>query len=245
MNLDKNSTNKNLYMDAGNQLLKIGYQVDDVWIIKKIPNQTLDDVTLSEVLSTFSFHQVYWGSVCANSSSMLTKYFSDHDIKHVQITPQTFRNHLLLNDAVDLNEVGVDILGFCFYIKHEPHCLGISFGTATVVMEYNMQLDGVVIGPDFVNSYKFLDDILGINANHIIMHDDFGHNTMDAINGSKYFMLNGFVNQMLLNRDIQKIFVSGGNKQIFNIYKNIYNKEIVLIDEIVLKGYQKLIESIK
>lgn len=246
MNSEKNYTNNKhiLYMDAGNQLLKIGQLCDDTWKIERVPNQTLDAQGLKKILESFKFDMIYWGSVCKSTTDVLQQYFSDHQIANQQIVAQTFKNHILLHDVVDLNEVGVDILGFCYFIKNEPHALGISFGTATVAIEYNMQLDGVVIAADFFNAYSYLDKILGIDSNKIIMQDDFGRNTIDAINGAKYFMLNGFVNQMLLNRNINKIYVSGGNQKIFNLYKNIYQKEIITVDEIVLKGYQKLIEHI-
>ncbi len=121
--------------------------------------------------------------------------------------PKQLQNHILLNPEIDINEVGVDILGFSYYIRLEPHALGLSFGTATVAINYNGQLDGVVIAADFFNSYNYLDSILGIDSNQLVMFDDFGRNTIDAINGAKYFMINGFVNQMLLNRGIKKIYV--------------------------------------
>ncbi len=245
MTSEKNYTNsnKNLYMDAGNQLLKIGYQVNDEWIIKKIPNKDLEDKTLEEVLSSFSFNKIYWGSVCKNTTTFLSNFLKKHKLDNHQITPSDFNGQLLLNDSININEVGVDILGFCYFIKQEQHVLGISFGTATVAIDYNMQLEGVIIGPDFFNSYSFLDNILGIDPYEIKMHDDFGTNTRDAIDGSKYFMLNGFINQLLMNRNYNKIFISGGNKRIIELYKNIYNKEICLIDEIVLQGFAKRYEK--
>ncbi len=242
MNSEKNFTNKsqNLYIDAGNQLLKVGYQVNDKWIIKKIPNTALKD-EFAQTLSSFRYTKIYWASVCKTSTTFLNSFFTQHHIDNNQITASDFQGKLLINDKIDINEVGVDILAYCYYIRLQPKTLALSFGTATVAIYYNMQLEGVVIGTDFVNSYSYLDDILGIDGHHVMMQDDFGTNTIDAVNGAKYYMVNGFINELLANKTIEQIYVSGGNKNIFNIYKNINHKHIEIVDEIVLKGLEAFI----
>ncbi len=246
MNSEKNYINNtpNLYIDAGNQLLKVGYQINDEWIIEKIPNHQLGDIFF-DTIKKFQFLTVYWCSVCKTSTSFLTQYFKKNKIDNYQVTAKDFIGKLVINDQIDIHEVGVDILCYCYYIKLQPKTLAISFGTATVAIYYNLGLEGVVIGADFNRSYDNLHSILGIDGNQVMMHDDFGINTSDAINGAKYFMLNGFVNEMLADQDIDQIYVSGGNKSIFNIYKNKYNKHLEIVDEIILKGLSLFIQTEK
>ncbi len=247
MNLEKNYTNckKNVYIDAGNQLLKIGYADNGEWIIKKIPNSQLDS-DFSTLLSQFNYTKIYWCSVCKDSTTFLKSFFNHNNIPNTQIAAKDFNGKLLINPNININEVGVDILAFSYYIKLEPKTLGLSFGTATVAIYYNMQLEGAIIGSDFINSYDYLNKILGINNKDIKMQDDFGTDTIEAINGAKYFMINGFINELLnSNATIEQIIISGGNRRIFDLYKNKYNKKITIIDEIVLKGLFYLIESKK
>lgn len=246
MTSELNFTTKNngtdVFIDIGNQLIKIGYlNVRNEWVINRLKTRssTIDD--FDSVFKKIHINKIYMGSVVLQTERFLVDYFDNNRIQYEIIHNELFCDELEFAKNIDLNEVGTDILGYAYLIKDHNNTLAINFGTATVAIHYNNEICGVSIGIDFFNSYRnFLNTInlpleLGI-------YKKFGINTKDAFNSSRYFLINGFINEMLkIEPSINKIIYTGGNRAIFAAYENIGNLEIIEIDEAVLKGYRELI----
>lgn len=232
----------NVYLDIGNQLIKIGYfDNKNKWVIKRIPSKKIDIHKLDEILSEIKFEKIYIGSVVKNASKILEMHFKRKKINFEFITNDLFASDIKMDNSIHLEEVGTDILGFCYFIKDNTNTLAINFGTATVAIYYDKELKGVTIGTDFFNSYE---ELLKILSSEIPLEktNKFGTNTKDAVNGSKYFLINGFVNEILETfPNINKIIFTGGSRRIFYLYNNKFNKEIIEIDEAVLEGYRNII----
>lgn len=236
--------NKNVYLDIGNQLIKIGYyDKENCFQVKRISSKKIDLTELDKILNEINFKKIYIGSVVKNASKILEMHFKKQHYEYEFITNELFKEQIKLEKSIHLDEVGTDILGFCYYIKNKSKTLAINFGTATVAIYYDKMLNGVTIGTDFFNSYE---DLLKILSSEIPLEaiNKFGTNTNDAVNASKYFLINGFINEILKNyQNLNEIIFTGGSRRIFYLYKNITNIKITEIDEAVLLGYKQLIED--
>lgn len=247
MNSEKNSIKQttaplDIFIDVGNQLIKIGYlSLHQQWIVLKLPSKQCTVKDLDLVFNNLVIKHIYFGSVVSETTSLLIKYFTEHNYPHTLITNSFFINKVQFVDAINLAEVGTDILAFAYLIKEHKETIAINFGTATVAIYYNECIKGVSIGIDFFNSYhEFLKNIkLDVDLG---TYNGFGLNTKDAIDSSRYFLINGYINEILKKYPTVKTLIfTGGNRRIFNAYVNEKNIEIIEIDEAVLKGYKRLI----
>lgn len=242
MNAKKNIID--LFIDVGNQLIKIGYiDSNGQWQIHRFLNRDLQDQPFNHYFKSLKINHIYLGSVVSNTTKFLVEYFKKNNFSFTIITNDLFAGKIILNKNININEIGTDILGFANYIKNETSpTLCLNFGTATVSMLYaNNKIEGVFIGPDFYNSYKYLYQILGVDLRMEDGYDKFGTNTIQSINGHKEYIINGFINEILKNYPkISKIVFTGGNRNIFYLYKNDKKIPIIEIDEAVLKGYYLL-----
>ncbi|MGL4947779.1 MAG: type III pantothenate kinase [Mycoplasma sp.] len=233
---------KNVFIDVGNQLIKIGYINDfGEWHIDRVKTRGSTFEDLEAVFKAIDIEKVYLGSVVADITTFLSDYFKLNDIKFELISNEIFYEHIKFDQPIDINEVGTDILGFAYYIKDMKNAIAINFGTATVSIKYCQAICGVTIGIDFVNSYNAFLNMIKLNS-ELGSYPNFGFNTQNAINGSRYYLINGFINQMLLEHpEIDTIVYTGGNRKCFNGYNNVKNINIIEIDEAVLKGYYQVI----
>lgn len=234
-----------VFIDIGNQLIKIGYlNARGGWVINRINtrNSTIQD--FDNIFKKLHISKVYLGSVVIHMELYLIDYFDTNNIQYEIIHNELFCNKLKLAQNINLNEVGTDILGFSYLISDYKDVLAINFGTATVAIYYNNKICGVSIGIDFFNSYNNLMNTINLPL-ELGIHKQFGVNTNEAFNSSRYFLINGFINEMLkLLPNIKTIIYTGGNRKIFDAYNNIHGLEIIEIDEAVIKGYKKLIDNI-
>lgn len=231
-----------IFIDVGNQLIKIGYQnTNKEWIIQKLPthNSTVDD--FENVFNKLKIKHIHMGSVVGETTKSMKMYFEKKHYPYTIISNEQFVDSVNFEGPINLNEVGTDILGFAYLIKEYKNTLAINFGTATVAINFDQSIKGVCIGIDFFNSYdEFLKRIkLDVDLG---TYGDFGMNTKDAIDSSRYFLINGFINEILKKYPtIRTIIYTGGNRRIFNSYINEKHLQIIEIDEAVIKGYKRLI----
>lgn len=246
LNFTTKNNGANVFIDIGNQLIKIGYlNVRNEWVINRLKTRSSTIEDFDNIFKKLHINKIYLGSVVLQIKRFLIDYFDNNNIQYEIIYNELFRDELKLAQNIDLSEVGTDILGFAYLIKGYANTLAINFGTATVAIYYNNQICGVSIGIDFFNSYKNLLDTINLPLK-LGTYKKFGANTKDAFDSSRYFLINGFINEMLKTEpSINKIIYTGGNRGIFSAYENISSLEIIEIDEAVLKGYRELICKIK
>lgn len=231
-----------VFIDVGNQLIKIGYQNSkQEWIIHKLPTHNSNADDFENLFNQLKINHIYMGSVVGDTTKSMKAYFDKKRIPYTIINNDQFIDSVNFEGPINLNEVGTDILGFAYLIKEYKNALAINFGTATVAIHYDQSIKGVCIGIDFFNSYyEFLKRIkidVGLGT-----YSDFGMNTKDAIDSSRYFLINGFINEILKKYPtIKTIIYTGGNRRIFNSYINEKHLQIIEIDEAVIKGYKRLI----
>ncbi|MGL4950278.1 MAG: type III pantothenate kinase [Mycoplasma sp.] len=237
---------KNIFIDVGNQLIKIGHINDfGEWEINRIKTRGSTFEDLESIFANLEIKKVYLGSVVSDITKFLSDYFVSKNISFELINNQLFYEHIKFDKPIDINEVGTDILGFAYYIKDNKNTIAINFGTATVSIKYNQAIAGVTIGIDFVNSYNAFLNMIKLNS-ELGSYPNFGFNTQDAINGSRHFLINGFINQMLDEHpEVDTIVYTGGNRKCFNAYVNTRNINLVNVDEAVLKGYYQILHDNK
>ncbi|MGL4951512.1 MAG: type III pantothenate kinase [Mycoplasma sp.] len=237
---------KNIFIDVGNQLIKIGHINDfGEWEITRLKTRGSTFQDLEDVFKKIKIKKIYLGSVVSDITKFLSDYFITNNISYELISNELFYKHIKFEQVIDINEVGTDILGFAYYIKDKKNTIAINFGTATVSIKYNQAISGVTIGIDFFNSYNAFLNMIKLNS-ELSTFPGFGFNTQDAINGSRHYLINGFINQMLLeNPEVDTIVYTGGNRRCFNGYKNINNIKFIDVDEAVLKGYFQIISDSK
>lgn len=234
-----------IIIDAGNSLIKMGYFLEGKWFISSFPTKPMDTTKITNELThiqkKLSIEKVYIGSVVKFATEKLEYLFSKLKIPYHILTADDFKHQLPVNDGVNIYEVGIDILGASYYIKERSDSLCFIFGTATVGIHYTNKLDGAIIGYNFQNAMKqFCADFKF--DNNIDSGIKFGIDTSSALAGFQDYILNGFVLKILADhKKIRTIYISGGYKDIFNCVRLSDKYTIYDIDDIVIKGYYKLI----
>lgn len=249
-----------IIIDVGNQMVKIGYIQSDQLVVHKILTNELSHQNLKQAFEKLpQFSKVYIGCINLQNHKIIEDFLINQNINYYFLSNDDFKQAgLIIAKSIDWNEIGIDILGFGYYLYHhqiKSHVIGINFGTATVVIDYQSMINGVLIGINFCQSYDYLLSILGLQQitslhNHQKPSLNFAQNTIASVNNFKSFLISGFLDLLIKQyKTAQKFIISGNNRSIFEHYyiDNPKNMPITIeiINEIVIWGYYYLISTKK
>lgn len=245
-----------LIVDIGNTCIKVGVfnqplkPVKEDWVYSK--KVSLD--FFKEFIGRTHIDECYIGSVAPSKNKEVVKY-----IKNLTGSNPVFLNNLMFAKVFDLsnfdnvNEVGIDILGFAYYLQHQyKKVIGICYGTALFAVGVNnKKIYGVILAPLIeIGIRKLIQKAELIDKNKDYKCDiktfDFGLNTQDAFNSGMNHIYYGFttnvMNYFYDKYQISTLCITGGNKDKINMNKKqAKNFHIDWVDNAVLKGYSLLV----
>ncbi|MGL4647517.1 MAG: type III pantothenate kinase [Mycoplasmoidaceae bacterium] len=248
--------NKVLILDIGNSLIKISLANASQMLIEKTylfgtAKFLFWKDAITQVLNELDYQEVIIGSVAPSINEQIIKLLPQ-DKKLILLKGDDF-NFLEFARKVNLNEIGVDILGFALYlIMQKESSIGISFGTAIfAILIKNKKIMGVSISPSINRSFnemhKKIEMIDPFSVNQ--SHPDFGLDSQTALEAGYYHLTNGLVNSILeyANKkyNINDVYIAGGNCKGFEKLQIPNNYQINLDEpQIVTMGYLYLYKKI-
>lgn len=178
----------------------------------------------------------YIGSVNFDVCSKIVKQLKLEKISYFIINHDWFKDKILIDNTINLYEVGLDILSIIYYINDHNYIF-LNSGTALVWIKYSDKLDGVMISNNIFYHTEKLLEVTSLKYNYT-NSKTFGKNTDDAFSSYLNLFFAIPLNQLILDNNIQKIYCNNVDKKYL---KNIKVKNILYTQDATLKGYAKLI----
>lgn len=224
----------NLYIDVGNTMIKINYQLDNIdKYVSYYTNKKINNQTFSNSIKNIQFKNVYLCSVVPVVTPIMEKLIQDiWNIKPIIINREI--NIPIYITDLNKREIGGDIIAIGAFIDSQTqNGILVNLGTTTTIIHVkNHKLQGVIICPGLMSSFKEMIS----KASQLreftpkIFNMNIGINTKSAISIG---VLNGhyeMVNSLISKIDPKaRVYISGGDaKQILPLSKYIYVKEATI-----------------
>ena len=186
------------------------------------------------------------------------------------VVPKVFRNikknlkfskykilelkNLDLNKVIKINiknkkQLGSDRIANAVGAKKFKNCLVLDFGTATTFdVIKNGIYEGGVIAPGVKLSIKNLSNATALlpSINLNLKQKNYGKNTKEALNAGFVWGYEGLINNIInkitsKNKTKYKIVLTGGYA---NFFKKIFNKKVIVDQDITVKGISKVYKEL-
>lgn len=234
-----------LILDVGVTHIKLSYFFQNKWFTEVFNTHPIDTSKIIKHIKTiakkFEIEKVFIGSIVEYATQKLEYMLKKENIAFQTLTSKDFKNQLPLNPDLDVDKIGIDILAAAYYIKERDNSLYLNFGNATVGAHYTNRLEGAIIGYDFIKSINDFCKAFNFD-NTITNHFKFGIDTTTAITGFHDYVINGMILKIIADfKKIKNIYVDGIQKEVFERVRLTEKYNIFRIDDIVTKGYYKLI----
>ncbi|MGL5591280.1 MAG: type III pantothenate kinase [Mycoplasmoidaceae bacterium] len=245
--------NKILILDIGNSLIKISIidknRIENTYLFgtRNFNKWKLD---IKNLLYKLDYEKVIIGSVVPSVNKKIKLLFPKN--KKIYFIKNSDFNFLKLDKDINIENVGLDILGFSYYlIENSNNSIGISFGTAIFsVIINNKKIMGVSILPSINKAFEDLKTNTELINDFEIknIRKDFGFNTNECIESGYYHIIFGTINSMINyaydKYDVKDVFITGGNYR--NIDKFKFDKKFNILndqEQIVTLGYLLLYKN--
>jgi type III pantothenate kinase len=228
-----------LIVDVGNTNIKFAiFDGDKLLEVYSFP--THDQINLSKISSNHSkIDKAYIGSVVPSvNKKIIDKIYRTYKVNATLIRQKDFTTQFNLN-KFNLNEIGMDILALCQFIKIKHKSgVGICFGTATfAVCVKNKTFYGAMIAPSIETSVKHLHDRTELIKPQSIakLNRSLGFDTQTALQSGAFHMADGFVDNVLCfalqKYGIKKAYITGGKLKEIKI---LNKKNVHFVNEAII-----------
>ena len=241
--------NNLLILDIGNSLIKISLvninenKVEETYLFgTRNFNKWKSDI--KNLLHSLNYKEALIGSVVISINKKIESLFPKKT--KIYFIKNSDFSFLEFDKECDLKNVGLDILGFSYYlIENSINSIGISFGTAIFsIIVKNKKIMGVSILPSINKAFQDLKTNIELINDFEIknIRKDFGFNTNECIESGYYHIIFGTVISILNyandKYDVKDVFITGGNYRNINKFEfdkkfNISNDQ----EQIVTLGY--------
>ncbi|WLP85483.1 type III pantothenate kinase [Mycoplasma seminis] len=232
-----------LIRDLGNTMLKL-LLLDNNHNVIAFEKFLINKTKKQDILDFLKYYQIDADTKVITGSTnpdlrLITQsneILNDLNIKNNYIVNAKSKVSFNLNEKIDKNTVGVDILAACQYAYN--HKLASSwifmFGSASVAILYhNDTLQGVSIAPGIMQSFEYLGSkIAKLKSNDLIADAALGQDTIQALNSGLFNLMNGFILSHLLSQNpyVGNVITTGGTA---DLIKDKYDVNQLMI----LYGY--------
>ncbi len=246
-----------MIVDCGNSYLKVSLYTFPLQVLKSstILNKNVSLSFFKNFIGNNQISNCYIGTVAPSRNKQIVGYVKKVTKKTpIFLTNQMFEKCFDLSSLSNLNEVGIDILGFAYYLQQKyKKAIGICSGTATFVVGVNdKKFDGVIISPQIEIGYEklikkaeLIDKNKKYSAENRKMYD-FGLNTQDAFSSGLNHIYSGFATSVMnyfnQTKGYKTLCITGGGKDKIKIQPNQVKKfKIDYVENGVSLGYSLLI----
>ncbi|WEK83008.1 MAG: type III pantothenate kinase [Mycoplasma sp.] len=243
-----------LIIDIGNTYLKASIYNKNQEIIfeDQIRTKETNNLFFKKFNEKAKVEQCYIGSVAPSVNNKVEKQI----IKELKIKPK----FLEVKDFVDvldlkkfdLNEIGIDIVGFAYYLrKQQKKAIGICYGTALFSVGVdNKKVLGAIIVPYIERGIKSTVEKTELIKLNRVQYDplyfEYGTNTHDALLSGINHVYEGLTTNICSyfykKYKFSKLCITGGNQIKIHLnddYKDKY--DVYHVHNAVIKGYAEFI----
>ncbi len=226
-----------LVLDIGHNCIKAFHEKKNKIYVFPLNNE----VIFLKWLLQFCNEDVFIGSVNLAFNHKIKAFFKQHKIKYYFFKKTDFLKYIKLNQKIQTNEIGLDILSMIYLINDQNYIL-INHGTAMTITLYNNQINGVIIGINYFDNLANLLQTTKLSFKYNKSSTNFANNTNNSFSSYINLFFIEPLQRLIKNNKIKKIYIHQIDKK--------YIKEIKGIDYIsliqpTLKGYVKLASNIK
>lgn len=243
-----------LIIDIGNTNFKCSvYKKDKQLVIEdQIKTKEVNEKFLTVLVKNKQINNCYIGSVVPSINHKVEKLVKKVlKITPKFLTPKDFIHEFDLS-RFDLNEIGVDIIGFALYLKNTyKQTIGICYGTVLFAIGViKNKLLGVILVPYVERGIrKTVEKTEMIKFEHIDydpLYFEFGSNTHDALLSGINHVYEGLTTNICSyfqkKHGFNKLCITGGNLIKIHLNDDYKNKfDIHQVHNAVIKGYLELV----
>lgn len=239
---------KDIIVDVGNTYIKISYFKKKLIIVKEFKSNIKNILEIKKYLKKINEKDSYFYFSFLNNK---LKRELIQIIKNINNNFYIFKKkdlfeYVKVNNEIDKNEIGIDILSFCYLVQNYKKSLLLSFGTATVATIYNKKIEEIILFPNIDDSINLLLEKTSLKTKMNMSKSENKKNTKNSIINGKNILLNGIIKEILSKyKNIKEIYVTGGNKNDFNLIKLEKKYNTTIIDNATLLGFYKYINNKK